>query len=424
MRVFEAFLSCGSVSTDTRSITPGSVFFALKGAAFNGNSFALQALQAGASFAVVDEPVGTDSRLIFVDSVLTALQECALQYRRHLNVPTIGLTGSNGKTTTKELFHVVLSKKYKVHSTKGNFNNHIGVPLTILSAPKETELLIVEMGANHQEEIAQLAAIAEPNLGYITNYGKAHLEGFGGVEGIIKGKSELYDFLAQNDDCVALVNSDDAIQVNKSSALERITFGKSDTQFNYTVEEKDEFACIQFSIGTKSYSIHSKLSGSFNCTNLGAAVALGRYFNVAPLELVVALTNYVPAMNRVEWRKTASNRILLDAYNANPTSMLLSIKNFAKWHPNGWLILGDMFELGAESATEHQDIVALVHEVNMQERCILIGTHFSNTDWQGRKFLTTHHLETYWNKNGAPKDAALLLKGSRGIALELLLPLL
>ena len=424
MRVFEAFLSCGSVSTDTRSITPGSVFFALKGASFNGNSFALQALQAGASFAVVDEPVGNDSRLIFVDNVLTALQECALKYRRYLNVPTIGLTGSNGKTTTKELFHVVLSKKYKVHSTKGNFNNHIGVPLTILNAPKETEVLIVEMGANHQKEIAQLAAIAEPNLGYITNYGKAHLEGFGGVDGIIKGKSELYDFLAQNDQSVALVNSDDTIQVNKSSVCERITFGRSDAQFNYTNEEKDEFACIQFSIGARSYSIHSKLSGSFNCTNLGAAVALGRYFNVAPIELVVALTNYVPAMNRVEWRKTASNRILLDAYNANPTSMSLSIENFAKWHKDGWLVLGDMFELGKESAAEHQAIVELVQQTNMEERCILVGKHFGKTSWRGKQFPTTGDLETHWNENGAPEDAAILLKGSRGIALEQLLPLL
>ena len=424
MKVFEAFLSCGSICTDTRSIVPGSVFFALKGVSFNGNTFALQALEAGAAFAVVDENVGDDERLIKVSDVLTALQGCALDYRRHLDIPTIGLTGSNGKTTTKELFLAVLKTKYKVHATKGNFNNHIGVPLTILSAPKETEMLIVEMGANHQKEIGQLASIAEPTLGYITNYGKAHLEGFGGVEGIIKGKSELYDYIAQNEEGVALVNADDAIQLEKSAACRRTTFGKTNAQFTYTVEEKDEFAGIQFSIATASYTIQSNLSGSFNCTNLAAAVALGRYCDVPAPAIVQALTDYLPAMNRVEWRKTASNQVLLDAYNANPTSMSLSIENFAKWHKDGWLVLGDMFELGEESAAEHRAIVKLVQRINMEERCILVGKHFGRTSWRGKQFPTTGDLKTYWKKNGAPKDAAILLKGSRGIALEQLLPLL
>ena len=424
MKVFEAFLSCGSICTDTRSIVPGSVFFALKGVSFNGNTFALQALEAGAAFAVVDENVGDDERLIKVSDVLTALQGCALDYRRHLDIPTIGLTGSNGKTTTKELFLAVLKTKYKVHATKGNFNNHIGVPLTILSAPKETEMLIVEMGANHQKEIGQLASIAEPTLGYITNYGKAHLEGFGGVEGIIKGKSELYDYIAQNEEGIALVNADDAIQLEKSAACRRTTFGKTNAQFTYTVEEKDEFAGIQFSIATASYNIQSNLSGSFNCTNLAAAVALGRYCDVPAPAIVQALTDYLPAMNRVEWRKTASNQVLLDAYNANPTSMSLSIENFAKWHKDGWLVLGDMFELGEESAAEHRAIVKLVQRINMEERCILVGKHFGRTSWRGKQFPTTGDLKTYWKENGAPKDAAILLKGSRGIALEQLLPLL
>jgi UDP-N-acetylmuramoyl-tripeptide--D-alanyl-D-alanine ligase len=424
MKVFEAFLSCGSICTDTRSIVPGSVFFALKGVSFNGNTFALQALEAGAAFAVVDENVGDDERLIKVSDVLTSLQGCALDYRRHLDIPTIGLTGSNGKTTTKELFLAVLKTKYKVHATKGNFNNHIGVPLTILSAPKETEMLIVEMGANHQKEIGQLASIAEPTLGYITNYGKAHLEGFGGVEGIIKGKSELYDYIAQNEEGVALVNADDAIQLEKSAACRRTTFGKTNAQFTYTVEEKDEFAGIQFSIATASYNIQSNLSGSFNCTNLAAAVALGRYCDVPAPAIVQALTDYLPAMNRVEWRKTASNQVLLDAYNANPTSMSLSIENFAKWHKDGWLVLGDMFELGEESAAEHRAIVKLVQRINMEERCILVGKHFGRTSWRGKQFPTTGDLKTYWKENGAPKDAAILLKGSRGIALEQLLPLL
>jgi UDP-N-acetylmuramoyl-tripeptide--D-alanyl-D-alanine ligase len=285
-------------------------------------------------------------------------------------------------------------------------------------------MLIVEMGANHQKEIGQLASIAEPTLGYITNYGKAHLEGFGGVEGIIKGKSELYDYIAQNEEGVALVNADDAIQLEKSAACRRTTFGKTNAQFTYTVEEKDEFAGIQFSIATASYNIQSNLSGSFNCTNLAAAVALGRYCDVPAPAIVQALTDYLPAMNRVEWRKTASNQVLLDAYNANPTSMSLSIENFAKWHKDGWLVLGDMFELGEESAAEHRAIVKLVQRINMEERCILVGKHFGRTSWRGKQFPTTGDLKTYWKENGAPKDAAILLKGSRGIALEQLLPLL
>jgi UDP-N-acetylmuramoyl-tripeptide--D-alanyl-D-alanine ligase len=424
MRVFDAFLSCGSVCTDTRAIAPGSVFFALKGASFNGNAFAMQALAAGASYAVVDEYVGEDERLLLVADVLTAMQQCARDYRRYLNVPTLGLTGSNGKTTTKELFHAVLNMKYKVHATKGNLNNHIGVPLTILCAPRDTEILIVEMGANHQKEIGQLAAIAEPTLGYITNYGKAHLEGFGGFEGIIKGKSELYDYLASSKSGVALVNADDTIQMDKSAACKRITFGNVSAQFAYQSDSHNEFAGIIFSNASGSFAVQSNLSGSFNCTNLGAAATIGLYFDVPATAIAEALSNYVPAMNRVEWRLTARNKVLLDAYNANPTSMSLSIENFAKWHPHGWLILGDMFELGAESAAEHQAIIELIRGTGMEERCILVGKHFGATDWQKLKFASTSDLGTYWKENGAPKDAALLLKGSRGIALEQLLPLL
>ena len=276
----------------------------------------------------------------------------------------------------------------------------------------------------HQKEIGHLASIAEPTLGYITNYGKAHLEGFGGVEGIIKGKSELYDYIAQTPKGLALVNADDAIQLEKSAACRQTTFGKTNAQFTYAVEEHDEFAGIQFSIATTSYTVKSNLSGSFNCTNLAAAVALGRYFDIPAPAIVQALTDYVPAMNRVEWRKTASNRVLLDAYNANPTSMSLSIENFAKWHKDGWLVLGDMFELGEASPVEHQAIVELVQQKNMEERCILVGKHFGGTAWHGLQFATTGDLETFWKENGAPKDAAILLKGSRGIALEQLLPLL
>ncbi|NDH78405.1 MAG: hypothetical protein EBY63_06220, partial [Flavobacteriia bacterium] len=295
-----------------------------------------------------DEPLGEDHRLLQVDDVLTALQDCAKQYRRHLGIPIIGLTGSNGKTTNKELFHAVLSSQFNVHSTKGNFNNHIGVPLTLLGIPEGAELAVVEMGANHQGEIALLASICEPDLGYITNYGKAHMEGFGGVEGIIKGKSELYDFIRSHKNASILLNMDDPIQIE----------------------------------------------------------------------------SYVPSMNRVEWRETAYNKVLLDAYNANPTSMSLSVESFAKWHPQGILILGDMFELGDAAEQEHEAMVQLVRESGMSERCILVGDFFGRTSWEGAQFGTAAELATYWNEKGAPKDAHILLKGSRGIALEQLLPLL
>ena len=424
MTPFEAYLQCKAVSTDTRNIVPGSVFFALKGARFNGNEFALQALAEGASFAVVDEPVGEDDRLLQVDDVLTALQDCAKQYRRHLGIPIIGLTGSNGKTTNKELFHAVLSTQFNVHATKGNFNNHIGVPLTLLSIPEATELAVIEMGANHQGEIALLASICEPDLGYITNYGKAHMEGFGGVEGIIKGKSELYDFIRSNKNASVLLNLDDPIQIEKSQGCATITFGQHSGQYQWLPKSEGEFAGLCFEHEHHVHKIKSQLSGSFNETNIAAAVALGLHYGITATNIVKAIESYVPSMNRVEWRETAYNKVLLDAYNANPTSMSLSVESFAKWHPNGYLILGDMFELGTAAEEEHEAIVQLVRESGMSLRCILVGDFFGRTSWQGAHFGTAAELATYWNEKGAPKDAHILLKGSRGIALEQLLPLL
>lgn len=424
MTPFEAFLQCKAVSTDTRNIVPGSVFFALKGARFNGNEFALQALAEGASYAVVDEPLGEDHRLLMVDDVLTALQDCAKQFRRHLGIPVIGLTGSNGKTTNKELFHAVLSTQFKVHATKGNFNNHIGVPLTLLAMPESTELAVVEMGANHQGEIALLASICEPDLGYITNYGKAHMEGFGGVEGIIKGKSELYDFIRSHTNAAVLLNTDDPIQIEKSQGCTAITFGQHSGQYQWLPKSEGEFAGLCFEHENNVHKIKSQLSGSFNETNIAAAVALGLHYGISATNIVQAINSYVPSMNRVEWRETAHNKVLLDAYNANPTSMSLSVESFAKWHPEGILILGDMFELGEATEQEHEAMVQLVHESGMSARCILVGDFFGRTSWDDAHFGSVAELATYWNEKGAPKDAHILLKGSRGIALEQLLPLL
>ncbi|MEY2962771.1 MAG: UDP-N-acetylmuramoyl-tripeptide--D-alanyl-D-alanine ligase [Bacteroidota bacterium] len=428
MLPFDAFLECRKVSTDTRNIEAGCVFFALKGANFNGNQFALQALAEGAAYAIVDEPVGEDERLILVEDVLTALQDCARTYRKYLAIPVISLTGSNGKTTNKELFAAVLSKKYRVHATKGNFNNHIGVPLTLLAIEEGTEVAVVEMGANHQKEIAALSRIALPDVGYITNYGKAHLEGFGGVEGIIKGKSELYDFLREEGGDLAevLLNVDDALQVERSVGLKAYTFGTGDEQVHvqWKALDRGELAAIAFKAEGRWWEVQSHLSGAFNCTNMAAAVALGLKFGVQSEEIVAAIESYVPAMNRVEWRKTQRNKVLLDAYNANPTSMALSVESFVKYHADGWMVLGDMFELGQASAVEHQGIVDQIEAAGMSARTILVGAHFGGCRWSGLCFGDVAELVAYWNGKGAPKDAHILLKGSRGIALERLLPLL
>jgi UDP-N-acetylmuramoyl-tripeptide--D-alanyl-D-alanine ligase len=421
MTPFDAFLECGMVTTDTRNIIPGSVFFALKGTNFNGNDFALEALTQGARYAVVDETMDQDIRIIHVSDVLEALQSCAKSWRNHLNIPVFGLTGSNGKTTNKELMHAVLSTKYKTHATFGNLNNHVGVPLTILSMSKETEVAIIEMGANHQGEIALLAGISQPTIGYITNYGKAHMEGFGGLEGIIKGKSELYDFAFEHQTQV-MVNFDDSLQSEKTKDHNRFGFGHSKGGVTWKSTSDNEFASIQLETKGNSTSIKSQLSGHFNESNLAAAAALGLHFDVPLKDIKTALETYVPSMNRVEWRKTEYNAVLMDAYNANPTSMSLSIQNFGKWHTAGLMILGDMYELGKASKVEHEAIVREVISLDMAENCILIGEHFYDCNFKGLKFKTTKHLIDFWQKKGAPRDASILLKGSRGIALERLLP--
>ncbi|MEC8457961.1 MAG: UDP-N-acetylmuramoyl-tripeptide--D-alanyl-D-alanine ligase [Bacteroidota bacterium] len=421
---FEAFLMSSGVTTDSRNIPNNSIFFALKGERFNGNEYALKALDSGAKFAIVDEGIFHDSRIIKVANVLESLQDCARSYRRHLGIPIIGLTGSNGKTTCKELFRAVLSKKYEIFATKGNFNNHIGVPLSLLNIPRNSDIAIIEMGANHQNEIALLSSICEPNIGYITNFGKAHLEGFGGVEGVIKGKSELYDYLRKTKQ-KAMVSFDDVLQMNNSEGIQTFGFGQNAGLITWAPSSSSEFARINIFSEHSSYSVQSLLSGSFNEQNIAAAACIGHYYKVAPNHIKEAIESYVPKMNRVEWRTTESNKVLLDAYNANPSSMKLSIDSFSKWHrKDGILILGDMFELGEASAFEHQSIVDYLIALNLQNQSILIGRYFSATDWVGAKFESTEALADYWKEKGAPRDASILLKGSRVIALETLMNML
>jgi UDP-N-acetylmuramoyl-tripeptide--D-alanyl-D-alanine ligase len=399
------------VDTDTRNIRKNSIFFALKGENFNGNTFAKKALVDGAKYSVVDEKkYATNSNIILVDNVLQTLQNLSNYHRKQLNIPIIGLTGSNGKTTTKELINIVLSKKYKTVATLGNLNNHIGVPLTLLSMNLDTEIGIVEMGANHQKEIDFLSNLCEPNFGYITNFGKAHLEGFGGIEGVIKGKSELYTFLAKNNK-IAFVNPNDEIQLNGTNKIERILFEEG-----LILQNVNPFITFNY----KNSIIKSNLIGAYNFTNICAAVTVGNYFNVDFSDIKNAIESYFPDNNRSQIIEKKSNRIILDAYNANPTSMKAAIESFQTMEAkNKIVILGDMFELGDAKTKEHQRIADLVLKIGFKT-VLFTGNLFNQVNTNFIKFKEYEDLEVYL-KAEAPTNSTLLIKGSRGMKLERIL---
>ena len=403
------------VDTDTRNIRENTLFFALKGDNFNGNSFAEEALKLGASFAIVDEKVyQTNENVILVNNVLETLQQLANYHRRQLKIPIIGLTGSNGKTTTKELIHVVLNKKYNTRATKGNLNNHIGVPLTLLSMTNKTELGVVEMGANHQKEIAFLCTISEPNLGYITNFGKAHLEGFGGIEGVIKGKSELYTFLKENNK-TAFVNPDDEIQVKKTQEINTINFKVDALEFL----EADPFVKLSYN----NKIIQSNLVGAYNYSNIAAAITIGTYFKVSDKDIKEALESYVPKNNRSQIIETKNNEIILDAYNANPSSMKVALENFESiTTTTKVVILGDMFELGDDSLQEHQAIVDLTISLNF-DSVYFVGENFNRIKTGKHQFKTYENFEDYIKKNPL-ENKSILIKGSRGMRLERILEII
>ena len=403
------------VDTDTRSIRQGTLFFALKGANFNGNTFADKALESGASYAVIDEAeYKTSDRTILVDDVLQTLQELANYHRNQLDIPFIGLTGSNGKTTTKELIHAVLETQFKTSATSGNYNNHIGVPLTLLAIQPDTEMAVVEMGANHQKEIAFLSSICEPNFGYITNFGKAHLEGFGGVEGVIKGKSELYDFLRSNGKTV-FVNPEDTIQVAKTTDIDSIPFHED---MSFVTDQP----FVQLKVD--DVLIQSHLVGEYNYNNIAVAVTIGKHFGISLENIKSAIENYVPKNNRSEILKKGSNTIILDAYNANPSSMEVALKSFAKAEgEHKVVILGDMFELGEDSAKEHQAIADLTIALGFNQS-YFIGEHFAQIKTSGQQFSTFEDFAEFMKANTTLSDASILIKGSRGMKLERTLELL
>ena len=412
------FLECGSVSTDTRKIKNNDMFFALKGENFNGNTYAKKALEAGARYSIIDEvEYKTSDKTILVDNVLETLQALATFHRFSLKIPILALTGSNGKTTTKELINSVLSKNFKTTATVGNLNNHIGVPLTLLSMNQNTEIGIVEMGANHQKEIEFLCNIAKPDFGYITNFGKAHLEGFGSVEGVIKGKSEMYDFLIANNKTI-FVNSNDSIQVDKTESATRFTFGNNNSDANIRFKDAQPFVISLF----KAEEIKSQLIGDYNFNNIAAAIAIGQYFKVAITDIKKAIEGYTPTNNRSQIIEKDSNKIILDAYNANPTSMHAALLNFEKQKGNKIAVLGDMFELGTEAVIEHKNIADLAVSLNI-EHIILVGENFYSTDIKSdrlKKYRSFADLEAAFHISKV-ENSIILIKGSRGMALERLL---
>ncbi|MDD5150346.1 MAG: UDP-N-acetylmuramoyl-tripeptide--D-alanyl-D-alanine ligase [Flavobacterium sp.] len=416
--IHSLFLQCNSVSIDTRKIEPKSLFVAIKGENFDANTFAKVALEKGASYVIIDNnEYYIDQRTILVENSLIALQALAKFHRQYLKLPIIALTGSNGKTTTKELINVVLSKKFRTKSTIGNLNNHIGVPLTLLSFDAKTEIGIVEMGANHKKEIEFLCGLANPDFGYITNFGKAHLEGFGGVEGVIEAKSELYNYLFENKKTV-FVNLEDAIQVEKTKNIKSYSFGinKENADVNISSIAANPFVEIHFS----NSLIQTHLIGLYNANNINAALTIGKYFGVEDLDIKEALASYVPENNRSQLITKDTNQIILDAYNANPSSMAVAIENFLQLDKsNKIMMLGDMFELGSESHHEHQVIVDLL---SGQEKviCYFVGKDFYSNKTEKPNF---HFYKTFDDfseslQKSKIENSSILIKGSRGMALE------
>lgn len=427
--LYQCFLQCeGVISTDTRNITPNCLFFALKGENFDANEFAKQALEKGARFVVMDNAklASDPNKMIVVPNVLGALQQLAKYHRQQLGLPVIALTGSNGKTTTKELLTTVLSTKYKVASTKGNLNNHIGVPLTLLSITESHDLAIVEMGANHKQEIAFLCEIADPDYGYITNFGKAHLEGFGSIEGVIKAKSELYDYL-EDGKKTAFVNLDDPIQDAKSITFSRFTFSLEQTA---DIRFDNYYSNPNAGVTYQGQNIDSNLTGLYNATNIAACFAIGKYFGVQTNLIKTAIEQYVPNNNRNQWVQVKDMQILLDAYNANPSSMKAAIDNFIALDSKEpkTLILGDMFELGQHSSQEHLQIIENLENLP-HIHAIFIGEQFFA--FQNKQ---VNNLEFYKDfdqfKLELPKISQLLhnhlilIKGSRALALERVIELI
>ena len=421
--LYQIFLDCQLVTTDSRNCPEGSLFIALKGESFNGNAFAGKALETGCAYAVIDESeyaIEGDQRYILVDDCLQTLQQLANYHRRQLDTRVIGITGTNGKTTTKELISAVLSQSHNILYTLGNLNNHIGVPSTLLRLKAEHDLAVIEMGANHPGEIKFLSEIVEPDCGIITNVGKAHLEGFGSFEGVIKTKGELYDFLRKKEGSTVFIHHDNAYLMNIAEGLNLIPYGTEDNLYvNGRITGISPYLTFEWKAGKdcKSYQVETQLIGEYNFPNALAAITIGRFFGVEDAKINEALSGYTPQNNRSQQKKTDDNTLIIDAYNANPTSMMAALQNFHNMEvPHKMLILGDMRELGAESAAEHQKIADYLKECAF-EKVWLVGDQFAAAE---------HSFQTYPNvqevikelEADKPKGYTILIKGSNGIKLS------
>ena len=421
--LYQIFLDCQLVTTDSRNCPEGSLFIALKGESFNGNAFAGKALETGCAYAIIDEPeyaVEGDQRYILVDDCLQTLQQLANYHRRQLGTRVIGITGTNGKTTTKELISAVLSQSHNILYTLGNLNNHIGVPSTLLRLKAEHDLAVIEMGANHPGEIKFLSEIVEPDCGIITNVGKAHLEGFGSFEGVIKTKGELYDFLHKKEGSTVFIHHDNAYLMNIAGGLNLIPYGTEDDLYvNGRIIGNSPYLTFEWKAGKdgETYQVQTQLIGEYNFPNALAAITIGLFFGVEAAKINEALAGYTPQNNRSQLKKTNDNTLIIDAYNANPTSMMAALQNFRNMEvPHKMLLLGDMRELGAESAAEHQKIADYIKECDFEE-VWLVGEQFAAAE---------HSFKTYPNvqevikelETNKPKGYTILIKGSNGIRLS------
>lgn len=422
-QLYSIFQQYPHIITDTRKLIKGGIFFALKGGNFNGNLFALQALKEGAAYAVIDEDLqSNDDRLLIVDDVLKALQHLATYHRIQTKIPVLAITGSNGKTTTKELIAAVLSKKYNVNYTQGNLNNHIGVPLTLLSITAENNFAVVEMGANHQKEIELLASIAQPDFGLITNIGKAHLEGFGGIEGVKKGKGELYQNLMNNQKLIFIQKNSDALCELLNDYKKFISYGTNHEFDIYgSAISGNEFLKVAIEKPFDTI-IQTKLTGNYNLDNVLVAVAVGNHFGVSSSDIKAAIENYEPSNQRSQIIRKENATIVLDAYNANPSSMQVALENFNKSFDGYKVIaLGEMLELGDESEQEHERIGQLIKE-NKPQQLILVGKNFKKVAVSfNANYFETSDAATEWLKANLPSNFTILIKGSRGSKMEKLL---
>ena len=419
--LYEIYEQYPSVGTDTRKIEQDSLFFALKGDNFNGNAFALQALEKGAAYAIVDEPIDpSNDRLILVADVLTCLQELAQFHREQFQIPFIAITGSNGKTTTKELVSAVLSSHLKTATTEGNLNNHIGIPLTILKIKKDAEIAVIEMGANHQKEIASYCLYTQPTHGIITNCGKAHLEGFGSEEGVRIGKGELFDYLSVQNG-TAFVLTDAPYLIDMSKAIQkRFAYGSKVGNLVGAVAASEPFLSVAISKGIDPVTIHTQLVGDYNLPNVLCALAVGLYFQIPDNKMVEAIENYSPSNSRSQLLQVGTNHFILDAYNANPSSMQLAIENFAKLSvPNKVLMLGAMKELGTNSVEEHQTIANLIEQYSFKN-VVLVGGDFEKIT-HPFIYLPNANAAKEWLQEKGFTDTYILVKGSRGIQMEKIL---